>query len=163
MKLVMDALLSDLSPEERQAALQFIVNHKDPFSKHEYDLRRVLSFGLVNAPSHFQRIVDFVLAGLSWESCLVCVDDIIVMSSTFCQHTECLGRVFHRLEEADLKLRPDKCHIFQRRVTFLGLVVSQNGIEPDPCNVSAIVELPVPANLNELRSRFGLASYFRPL
>ena len=82
------------------------------------------------------------------------------MSSTFGQHTERLGRVFHRLEEAGLKLRPDKCHLFQRRVTFLGHVVSHNGIEPDPGKVSDIVEWPVPANLKELRSWVGLASYY---
>jgi len=38
---------------------------------------KVLSFNLANAPSLFQRIMDLVLAGLSWECCLVYVDDII--------------------------------------------------------------------------------------
>ena len=122
---------------------------------------KVLSFGLVNAPSLFQRIMDLVMAGLSWDTCLVYVDDVIVMSPTFEQHVERLKTVFQRLETAGLKLRPDKCHLFQRRVSFLGHVVSENGLEPDPEKVSAIVNWPVPTQLSDLRSWLGMASYYR--
>jgi len=67
---------------------------------------KVISFGLANAPSLFQRIRDLVLPGLSWESCLVYVDDIIAFGSTFEEHIERLKRVFHRLGAAGLKLNP---------------------------------------------------------
>ena len=122
---------------------------------------KVLSFGLANAPSMFQRIMDLVLAGLTWECCLVFVDDIIVFSSTFAEHVERLGRVFDRLSLAGLKLKPSKCKLFQRRVSFLGHVVSGKGLEPDPAKVSAITEWPVPRNVTEVRSFVGLASYYR--
>ena len=81
-------------------------------------------------------------------STLMNVDDIIVMSSMFEQHAERLGRVFQRLEEAGLKLKPSRCHIFQRRVSFLGLVVSIKGLEPDPGKGSVIVDCPVPSKVN---------------
>ena len=122
---------------------------------------KVLSFGLVNAPSLFQRIMDLVLVGLSWESCLVYVDDIIVMAPTFEQHVERLTRVFDRLKEAGLKLKPEKCRLFQRRVIFLGHIVSGQGIEPDPQKVTAVTDWPAPKSLSELRSWLGLASYYR--
>ena len=105
--------------------------------------------------------MDLVLAGLSCESCLVYVDDIIVFGSTFEEHIERLKRVFHRLGSAGLKLKPSKCKLFQRRVAFLGHVVSRNGVEPDPSKVTAIVGWPVPRDVGEVRSFVGLASYYR--
>ena len=122
---------------------------------------KVLSFGLANAPSLFQRIMDLVLAGLSWECCLVYVDDIIVFAKTFEQHATRLTMVFKRLQDAGLKLRPDKCKLFQRRVAFLGCIVSKNGIEPNPEKVKTITEWPVPKNAAEVHSFVGLCSYYR--
>ena len=80
---------------------------------------KCLSFGLSNAPAVFQRLMDLVLSGLSWNICMVFLDDIIVMSSTFEEHLECLGLVLDRLRKANLILKPTKCHLFQRKVKFL--------------------------------------------
>ena len=122
---------------------------------------KVLSFGLVNAPSQFQRIIDLVLAGLSWEVCLAYVDDVIVMSSTFEQHMERLSLVFQRLSDAGLKLKPNKCKLFQLKVHFLGHIVSGRGLEPDSGKVASVANWPVPKDIGELRSWLGLASYYR--
>ena len=122
---------------------------------------KVLSFGLANSPSVFQRLMDLVLAGLTWETCLVYIDDVIVFSTSFVQHVERLSTVFQRLCSAGLKLKPSKCRLFQRKVSFLGHVLSRNGIEPDPEKVDTIVSWPVPRSLSEVRSFVGLASYYR--
>ena len=122
---------------------------------------KVLPFGLSNAPAVFQRLMNMVMQGLTWEACSVFLDDIIVISSTFEQHLERLNAVFQRLKTANLKLKPSKCRLFQLKVKFLGSVVSADGIEPDPDKIKAIVEWPVPENLMELRAFVGLASYYR--
>ena len=106
---------------------------------------KVLSFGLANAPSLFQRLMNYVLAGLTWEACLVYIDDIIVWGSSFDEHLRRLAEVLQRLREANLKLKPSKCQLFQRKVNFLGHVISAAGIEPDPEKIRSIVEWPVPA------------------
>ena len=67
---------------------------------------KVLSFGLANAPSLFQRIMDLVLAGLTWSTCLVYVDDVICFASSFEEQVERLRQVFARLSAAGLKLKP---------------------------------------------------------
>jgi len=122
---------------------------------------KVLSFGLANSPSIFQRLMTMALAGLHWDICLVYIDDIIVMGRSFEEHLRNVGQVFQRLRLANLKLKPTKCRLFQERVTFLGHVISSGGIEPDPGKISCIATWPEPRNLTELRSFLGLASYYK--
>jgi len=65
----------------------------------------VLSMGLANATSQFQRLMDLVLTGLLWNCCLVYLDDIIIFSKTFDKHVDRLAAVFGRLSKADLKIK----------------------------------------------------------
>ena len=122
---------------------------------------KVLSFGLANSPVVFQRLMSMVLAGLAWQTCLVYIDDIIVVGKTFEEHLHNVAQVLQRLREAGLKLKPSKCKLFRTRVKFLGHVVSGEGTEPDPEKVACIVDWPVPRNVSELRSFLGLASYYQ--
>ena len=84
---------------------------------------KVLPFGCCNGPPTFQRLMDFVLAGLKWRICLLYLDDVIVFSKTFEDHVQQLSLVLTRIGVADLKVAPKKCHFFQSEVVFLGHVV----------------------------------------
>ena len=92
----------------------------------------VMPFGLCNAPATFQRLMDSVLAGLHWKTCLVYIDDIIVVGKSFDEHLCNLQAVLERLRRAGLKLHPRKCQLLRHKVTYLGHVVSAQGIAPDP-------------------------------
>ena len=85
-------------------------------------------FGLCNAPATFQRLMDLVLAGVQWSSCLVYLDDIIVMGRSFEEHLDNLGTVLARLKAAGLTLNPEKCSFFQKKVRYLGHIVSEQGV-----------------------------------
>jgi predicted aspartyl protease len=122
---------------------------------------KVMSFGLANGPSTFERLMELVLAGLQWEICLVYLDDVIIHG---CSFDETLGRlrvVFKRLRDAGLKLKPKKCSLFQRRISFLGHVVSEEGVATDPEKISAVTSWPTPTNVSEVRSFLGLCTYYR--
>src|SRR5258705_4021492 len=121
----------------------------------------VLPFGLVNAPSTFERLMEQVLAGLSWKSCLIYLDDILVFSDTFTTHLGRLEEVFKRLEVANLKMKPSKCHFAQRKIHYLGHIVSAEGVATDPAKIQAILDYPTPHNVKTLRSFIGLTSYYR--
>lgn len=120
-----------------------------------------MPFGLCNSAPTFQRLMDTLLSGLLYNSCLVYIDDIIVYSDNFADHLTRLEQVFKRFEESGLKLKAKKCFFAQEEVTFLGHCVNAKGISPDKEKVSAISNFPRPTNVSELRSFVGLISYYR--
>ena len=82
--------------------------------------------------------MDTVLTGLNFDICLAYLDDIIIFSRDLNSHLERLERLFARLREANLKLKPSKCQVMQKQVTFLGFTVSQSGVGTDPAKIAAI-------------------------
>ena len=96
---------------------------------------KVLPFGLCNATATFERLMELVMAGLQWKICLIYLDDVIVYGGTFEQELQRLREVFLRLTKANHKLKVKKSELFQLCVSFLGHVVSENGVETDdPCH-----------------------------
>ena len=122
---------------------------------------KAMPFGLKNAPSCFQRVMDVVLAGLKWGDCLVYLDDVIVFGSSLDEMIVRLSSVFERFITYGLTLKASKCIFGADRVLFLGHTIDREGIKLDPAKVSAITEFSRPNKLRELRSFLGLCSYYR--
>jgi len=122
---------------------------------------KVLPFGLQGSPGLFQRVMDLILAGLNWQSCLVYIDDIIVFSKSPEEHLSRLEAVFKRLLENNLKLKPSKLCLFQERLIFLGYVISAEGIATDSEKTRTVLEMTEPHNVKELRSYLGCFGYYR--
>ena len=125
-----------------------------------YEFNQV-PFGLCNAPATFSRLMDRVLSGLHWETCLFYLDDIIVFSSTWEEHLARLRQVFERLRHADLKLGAEKCAFAAKEVSYLGHRVTEEGLLPDSALLAAIREILPPKTATEVRSFLGLAGYYR--
>ena len=121
----------------------------------------VMPFGACNAPATFERLMERVLSGLTWNICLVYLDDIIVTGKTFHEHLANLNQIFDRLTEANLKLSPRKCNLLQKEVCFLGHNVNEHGISTDQRKISAVENWPLPQNVKQIRSFLGLCSYYR--
>ena len=122
---------------------------------------KVMSFGLCNAPGTFERLMERVLAGLSWKSCLLYLDDIIVYSTDFDQHVQHLREVLQRIRAAGMKLKPDKCQLFRTEVDFLGHIIGRTGIRTNPAKTDAVRQWATPKNVTDVRSFLGLCSYYR--
>ena len=121
----------------------------------------VMPFGLCNAPATYQRLMNQLLGGLTWQCSNVYIDDIIVYSATFEDHLRHLREVLGRLRAAGMLLKRKKCLIAQSQVAYLGHVVSAVGISPDPAKVAKLKSFPAPTDKKELRSFLGLAGYYR--
>ena len=117
--------------------------------------------GLVNAGATFQRLMDIVMSGLLFDKCLVYLDDIIVFSPDYDTQLDYLEAVLRRLTEYGLKLKPSKCKLFQKRVAFLGHIISADGIETDPEKTKAIDEWSTPTDVSQTRSFLGICGYYR--
>ena len=115
--------------------------------------------GAAGAPGHFTRLMQTALAGLSRVQPYI--DDVIVSSTSIDEHLGDLKDVFARFEKHGMKLAPAKLHVGCKHVKFLGHIVGVDGIRPDPAKVQALLEMPEPGNLSQLRAWLGLANYYR--
>ena len=122
---------------------------------------RVMPFGLCNAPATFQRLMDLVLAGLQWSHCLVYLDDVIVLGTTFQEHLSNLKLVFERIREAQLKLKSSKCFFLKHKVQYLGHIVSDAGVQPDPAKIEKVATWATPRTTKEVQQFLGFAGYYR--
>ena len=120
-----------------------------------------MPFGLSNSPATYQRIMQDILGDYHMKICLIYLDDLIIFSDSFEQHLERLDLILTRLLEANLKLAPEKCFFFKPSISFLGHVVSGEGVSTDPAKIEKVINWPVPTNADELRSFVAFAGYYR--
>ena len=120
-----------------------------------------LPMGLTSAPGAFQNLMELILAGLSYEVALIYLDDIIIFGKSFEEHLSRLELVFCRIKQAGLKIKGSKGRFFQKRIHFLGHIISKDGVEVDPDKVSPVTNMKPPSNLKELRAILGLVGFYR--
>ena len=119
-----------------------------------------MPFGLTNAPATFQRLMESCLGDLHLNWCIIYLDDIIVFSETPQEHIKRLYGVFQKLASAGLTLKPSKCEFF-KKITYLGHVVSEKGIEVDPKKTEAVKKWPIPKTVTDVRSFLGYTNQYR--
>ena len=120
-----------------------------------------MPFGLTNAPATFQRLMENCLGDLHLNWCIIYLDDIVIYSETPEEHVERLEAVFKKLSAAGLKLKPNKCEFFKSQITYLGHIVSNEGIATDPKKIKAIQSWPRPETVTQVQKFMGLTNYYR--
>ncbi|OWZ21257.1 Gag-pol fusion protein [Phytophthora megakarya] len=121
-----------------------------------------MPFGLCNAPSTIQRLIDCVLRGLTWVCCLVYLDDVIIFTKgSVTQHVVELAIVLERLSEAGLSLKASKCSFATTRMKYLGHDLMPEGIKPMERLVGAIVDFSTPTDDTQVRRFVALTGYYR--
>ncbi|WVZ76092.1 hypothetical protein U9M48_024094 [Paspalum notatum var. saurae] len=121
----------------------------------------VMPFGLTNAPSTFMRLMNEVLRVFIGQFVVVYFDDILIYSKSLHEHMDHLRAVFDALRAARLFGNIEKCTFCTDRVSFLGYVVTPQGIEVDEAKVQAIRSWPTPTTVSQVRSFHGLAGFYR--
>lgn len=120
-----------------------------------------MPFGLHNSPATWQRLMDRLFDPSFEPFVFVYLDDIIVITPTFDEHLQTLTRIFDRLTEAGLTINPEKCRFCRPELKYLGYVVDHQGLHVDPDKVRAILEIPTPQNVPDIRRFIGVASWYR--
>ncbi|XP_004305749.1 PREDICTED: enzymatic polyprotein-like [Fragaria vesca subsp. vesca] len=136
--------------------------HKTAFRTHSghYEFL-VMSFGLTNAPSTFQSVMNDILRIYLRKIALVFFDDILIFSDSLDSHLEHLELLFKKLQEHDLKVKMSKCSFGVPSVEYLGHVISAEGVSVDPVKIEYIKGWKKPSTLKGLRGFLGLAGYYR--
>lgn len=152
----------DLSSAYYQMEVEEADRHKTAFTtrRGQFEFNR-MPFGLCGAPATFQRMMHIVLQSENWLQCLIYLDDVLVFAKDFNEHLQRLESILQKLLEAGIKLSPTKCTLFSQKLTFLGHVVSKNGIFPDPEKIEKVKNWSKPNTIEELRSFLGFANYYR--
>ena len=121
----------------------------------------VMPFGLTNAPASFQAYANDCLREFLDLFCVVYLDDVLIFSETFEEHVCHVKKVLSRLRKYGLTCKLSKCEFHVTSVSFLGFVISPNGISMEPDRVTAITEWPVPTSVHDIQIFLGFANFYR--
>ena len=128
-------------------------------NKGHFQFKR-LPFGLKISTNSFQRMLSVALAGLDTEAFLY-VDDIIIFGCSLKHHNTNLIKTFDRLRKYNLKINPQKCNFLKTEVTYLGHLITNEGIKTDPRKYDVIKKYPVPNTADEVKRFVAFCNYYR--
>lgn len=129
-------------------------------SNGHYEFNR-MPFGLKNAPSTFQRLINFVLKDFINKTCVVYLDDILIFSTSIDEHILSLRQIFKQIQDNNLKIQINKCSFCDNYTKFLGHVVEAGAIRPDPQKTEIIKKIEIPKTQTQIKSFLGITGYYR--
>ena len=104
-----------------------------------------MAMGLTSSPATFQRAVARIFKQeIRDKEMFIFIDDAVVHSKTYEEHIEKLIQFFNRLRESNLKLQPEKCQLLEEKIIYLGHLLSEDGVRPDPKQLEAVKLFPIP-------------------
>ncbi|KAI2655102.1 Transposon Tf2-9 polyprotein [Labeo rohita] len=121
----------------------------------------VMPFGLCNSPAAFQHLINDVLRDMLGRWCYAYLDDILIYSKTLEEHTQHVRAVLQRLLAHQLYCKLEKCAFHQHSTTFLGFIISAQGVAMDPQKLEAVRSWPLPTSLKQLQRFLGFANFYR--
>ena len=117
--------------------------------------------GPTNAPAMFQHFMHDILRDYLDLFAVGILDDVIIFSATPSEHTSHVRSILEVLRKHKLYAKVEKCEFSKAQMTFVGYLVSKNGIGMDPAKVSAVLEWPIPTTVKEVQSFLGFANFYR--
>ncbi|MBW0518079.1 hypothetical protein O181_057794 [Austropuccinia psidii MF-1] len=121
-----------------------------------------MPFGIKNAQSNYQRIMNTIFpTELSEGWLIIYTDDIIICSDSWSLHLERLARVLEKVTGVNMKISLKKCNFGFQEPKALGHIVSDLSLGSDQNKVGAVLLKPIPNNKNKVISFLGFASLYR--
>jgi hypothetical protein len=120
----------------------------------------VMPFGLVAAPMTAMRVMNEVVKDME-PNAFVFYDDILVYTPDFDSHLKALRLLFEKLKGANITLNKKKCELLMKSVTYLGHLVTVEGILPDPNKIKSIAAFKAPQSITQAKSFMGMCNFFR--
>ena len=135
----------------------FYTTFQTPFGRFHY---KQLCFGISPAPEIFMKKIIEIFGTIP--NVHPYFDDIIIATSTKKEHDEVLDKVFQRAKEYNIKFNQGKLQFKQRKVKFLGVIISENTVQIDSDRIQAIAQMPRPTDKKSVFHFLGLVKYVSP-
>ena len=120
-----------------------------------------MPFGLTNAPATCQRFVNDTLTEFLDVFWVCYLDDILIYSDNVQDHRKQVQVVLEKLHGAGSFVKPEKCEFEANKTTFLGFVISHDGMEIDPAKVSAVNNWEITKTIQDVQCLLGFANFHR--
>src|SRR5882672_466506 len=120
-----------------------------------------MPFGLTNAPASFQHFINDIFSDILDTYVVAYLDDILIFSNNLDDHIKHVREVLSRLRDNSLFGKLEKCNFHKSSTTFLGYIISSNGIKMDPEKVEATLTWPTPKCVKDIQSFIGFANFYR--
>ena len=120
-----------------------------------------MPFGLTNAPAAFMDLMNRVFRLYLDQFFVVFIDDILVYCRDEKEHEQHLKIVLQTLRKKKLYAKLSKSDFWLKEISFLGHIVSAEGIRVDPVKIESVINWKPPRSVTEVRSFLGLAGYYR--
>ncbi|UYV79920.1 hypothetical protein LAZ67_18001091 [Cordylochernes scorpioides] len=133
---------------------QHLTTFITPFGRYKYCR---MPFGISLAPEYFQRVMSIILQGMDGVMCYL--DDILIFASDSKTHDRILRLVLRKLKEAKVTLNKAKCVFGVPRINFLGHILDEDGIRPDPAKIEAVAKMPAPTDVHGVRRFLGMVNH----
>lgn len=118
-----------------------------------------MPFGLTNAPMTFQRLIDAVFPPEYAPNVFGYLDDVIVVTDTFEDHLKGVELVLRKITDASLVVNLRNCEFCCFAVRYLGYLLDNDGLRPDPGKIIPMLDISPPRHLKGVRSFLGMINW----
>ena len=120
-----------------------------------------MPFGLATNPSAFSRVMHLVFMDMNWVEIIFYIDDVIIFAATVADHNRILLKFLLRCLQFHITLNLKKCEFLKDSVLYLGYIISDKGLQPNPKKVEIVKNHPTPVTKKQLQSFMGTINYYR--
>ena len=120
-----------------------------------------MPFSLTNTPASFQELINDTLREYLNIFVLTYLDNILIFSKDYQQHIQHVRMVLQKLREKDLSVKLSKCEFHKHSISFLGYVISDQDLEPDPKKVQLVKEWPTSKNVRDVQAFLEIMNYYQ--
>lgn len=135
----------------------FLCTFNSPFGRYRF---KRMPFGIRSASEVFQRKNEAIFTDIPGVH--IISDDLIMAAESEAEHDQIVRKVLDRAREKKVKFNPSKFQFRVREVKYVGLIVSEDGLRPDPDKIKAILDMPTPTDVSGVRRLLGMILFLQP-
>lgn len=120
-----------------------------------------MAMGLVSSSMTWQKAINMAIEGMIGHGAYSYLDDIIIYAKTKEEHIKLISEVLARLRKYNFKLKTEKCVFLKKEITYLGHIISKNGIRPNPKKTECVAKYPIPETVKQVQRFLGCVNYYR--